>query len=389
VKWFKPMFLTGAMALVTWGVWHTLTQPPHSHPGDGQADNTTNSWGSEPGRPGEGSARGSGPSGTQDAVAPLAGHEASRASLDPFSAAAGAAASVGTVAIDPGPPLPGSRDFVREGTAPRVGAAPLAGQSQKEPATPLEAQRLNDQFDALMKRVKDLRAKRQLAPAYEELSSWYGRIDELALGRPGQLLKELDELAWEVLYSPNSHLAPAYTVAPSDTLLRIATPLGVPPELLVKINGIARPDQLQPGQQIKVVHGPFHAELRLSKFELTMLVGNKKLYGGRFRIGVGKEAPQQPGTYTVVKKKMFPDYYPDPNNRERKIPGGDPYNALGTRLIVFVSADGKHDGALHGTIEPTTIGSPCNEGAIRLAREDIENVYDMLVENESKIIVRN
>ena len=98
----------------------------------------------------------------------------------------------------------------------------------------------------------------------------------------------------------------------------------MPPELLVKINNIAAPDQIRPGQRLKVVPGPFHAEVRLSKFELTMLMGDKKLYACRFRFGLGKEGPLQPGTYTVVNKKMFPDYYPDPNNLERKIPGGDP-----------------------------------------------------------------
>ena len=36
-----------------------------------------------------------------------------------------------------------------------------------------------------------------------------------------------------------------------------------------------------------------------------------------------------------------------------------------------------------------TIGGPCKEGSIRMSREDIENVYDMLVENESKIVVVN
>ena len=398
MKWFKPFFLTGAMALVTWGVWHTLT---HTRSGPEASDDPPGKWArdsSNRGKSGNGPLRAASSEPTRyeaarnDAAGAGAGQETNLDSTGRESASAGGPGNAVIGPFDPGPPLPSSKDGVRDGTQPRVGAQ--AGPEQpKEVATAstasLETQRLNDQFDTVMKRLKEQKAAKQLVPAYEELSSWYARRDELTLARSTQLLKELDELALEIIYSPRPHLSPAYVVAPSDTLSRIATPHTVPPELLVKVNGIRRPDEIRPGQQLKVVPGPFHVEVRLSKFELTMLVGNKKLYAGRFRFGLGKEGPHQPGTYTVVKKKMFPEYYPDPNNRERKIPGGDPYNALGTRLIVFVTPDGQHDGALHGTIEPGSIGGPCKEGSIRLTREDIENVYDMLIENESKIIVVN
>jgi LysM repeat protein len=376
------------MALVTWGVWHTLTQHSHSH--TAQPHDSDPKWSREV------SPRGK-EEGAADNARSSTSQEIARTSIDPAPGNASAAGAGNAVigAFDPGPPLPAPKEPVREATAPRVGEqTPPAGASQpKEIATAstmsLEAQRLNDQFDTVMKRIKDLIAARQLVPAYEELSSWYPRRDDLTLARSEQMLKELDGLACELVYSPRPHLSPPYSVAGGDTLSRIATPHTVPPELLAKINGVTRPDQIRPGQQLKVVHGPFHAEIRLSKFELTILISNKMLYGGRFRIGLGKEGPHQPGAYTVVKKKMFPEYYPDPKNREHKIPGGDRHNALGTRLIVFVSADGQHDGALHGTIEPTSIGGQCKEGSIRLAQEDIENVYDMLMENESKIIVRN
>ncbi len=223
--------------------------------------------------------------------------------------------------------------------------------------------------------------------AYEELSSWHPRLDQLTLARSKELLDELDRLALEVLYSRKSYLSQPYQVS-TETLGVIAKPLGVPPELLMKINGVQRPDQIR-GQQLKVVAGPFHAELRRSKFELTLLLGDKRLYAGRFRVGIGPEGAQ-PGTYRVVRKEMFPVYHPDPNNRNVKVPGNDPRNELGSRLIVFTTGDKPSDldGAFHGTIDQLSVGKACKQGGIRLLRSDVEDVYDMLVENESQVIVR-
>lgn len=411
VKWFKPMFLTGAMAVVTWGVWHTLTQQPDAKTAPGFQDDNAPQWAKNgssksddgssaspfsPGSPSLGAGSSSG-----SAVGPGDGSSGSRyegnapnASIpgDPF---AGRTIPPSTNDYK-GPPIATSPPMAVDPIASRVGnrvePRPGVNQPAATPETSLETRRLNDLFDASMKSVKNFKAARQLGKAYEEACRWYPQIDELTRGRSSQLLKELDELAGEVLYSQNSYLSPPYQVSAGDTLLRIAAPHNIPPNLLVKVNRLARPDQpLVPGQKLKVVHGPFHAEIRLKKFELTLLMGDQKFYAGRFRIGVGKEGPFQLGVYTIERKKMFPDYYPDPSNPQRVIPGGDKFNALGTRLIVFAmpgKTDSKFDGALHGTNEPTTIPGKCNEGSIRLEKDDIENLYDMLLENVSQVIVR-
>lgn len=392
MKWFKPMFLTGAMALVTWGVWHTLTQ--HKHAGPGETEEPSAKWAREAPKHGKSDGgAGRNDSGRYDSTPPGssppgANPEVSLAG-DPFTqnrSSPGGGAKLGT--LDPGPPLPGAKEGVRDNLAPRVGGQTPGGPSQpkEDPsavAANVESQRLADQFDALLKRVKEMKAKGQLVPAYEELSSWYPRQDKLSLANTLLMFKELDELAGEVLYSQRSYLSKPYAVT-NESLAVIARPVSVTPELLGKINGIERPDQIS-GRNLKMVHGPFHAELRRSKFELTILVGDKRLYAGRFPVGIGPEGAQ-PGTYKVIQKQMDPVYYPDPANRAVTVPGRDPRNALGSRLIVFKSADG--DGAFHGTIEPQSIGKACKDGGIRLKPKDIEDIYDMLIENESQLIVR-
>jgi hypothetical protein len=390
------MFLTGAMALVTWGVWHTLTQ--HSHSDPEQGEDVTPKWPREVNsrsKPQDGSST-AGESGRYDAArrddgVPGGGQNPGLASIDGLAGGNTPSAGTGNAvagSFDPGPPLPPPKDTVRDSMAPRVGGTSSAGpptQPKENPAETLESQRLADQFDALIKRVKEAKAAGQLVPAYEELSIWYPQRDKLNLARSELMLNELDGLARDVLYSPKSYPPHRPYMVTTETLAAIAKPLLVPPELLAKINAIQRPDQIR-GKELKVVHGPFHAEIRLSKFELTMLVGSKRLYAGRFRIGLGPEGVQ-PGTFTVVQKQMFPKYYPDPANRQHIIPGGDPHNALGSRLIVFKSAEGL-DGAVHGTNDPLSLGKNCKEGGIRLDPQQIEHVYDMLLENESQVIVR-
>lgn len=380
MKWFKPMFLTAAMALVTWGVWHTLTHK-HPHAGPGSADAGK---GREPAKRDGGDSRYDIP--RNGAPAPertLEGHEPQGdPSHDKDSPGNGNSI---TGAFTPPQGVP--KEVVSETLAPRTGAqAPSGPPSQNDaPAiATLAAQRLGDEFDAALKKAKEEKAAGKVVAAYERLSPWHAQIDKLSLARSTELLDQLDKLALEVLFSRKSYLSQPYQ-AGTETLGMIAKPLGVPPELLAKINGVQRPDQIR-GQQLKVVAGPFHAELRRKKSELTLLLGNKRLYACRFRVGIGPEGAQ-PGTYKVFQKQMFPTYYPDPSDRKITVPGGDPRNELGTRLIVFKSSEG--DGAFHGTINPLSVGKECTQGGVRLLPNDIEDLYDMLVEGESEIVVRD
>jgi hypothetical protein len=75
-------------------------------------------------------------------------------------------------------------------------------------------------------------------------------------------------------------------VAAGETLPAIAAPLGVNWQLLAKINGIPSPDGLLPGEPLKLLRGPFDAEVSLSRRRLTLrLTGN---YAGSFPVAVGE-----------------------------------------------------------------------------------------------------
>jgi LysM repeat protein len=216
----------------------------------------------------------------------------------------------------------------------------------------------------------------QLAEAHLSLSLWYDDRRTTEAERR-QLNDLLDQLAGTVIYSTQHLLESPYIVKPGDRLQTIAEEYHVPWQLLAKINGLDDPNRLQPGDQLKVLRGPFSAVVSLDKQELTLLLNGR--YAGRFPLGLGRDVPLQEGHYTVKNKDVNPRYYG---------PGGqvmepdDPANPLGGRFIGLGGQFG-----IHGTNDPRSIGRNDLRGCISLSPKDIEDVYDILSEN-SKVVIR-
>ncbi len=124
------------------------------------------------------------------------------------------------------------------------------------------------------------------AEALAALSVWY---DDPSLGlEESQRLEDLlGQLAGTVIYSPQDLLLPPHVVAAGETLPLIAAPLGVSWQLLGKINGIADPRQLAPGEHVKVVRGPFDAVVSVSRRRLSLQLGGN--YAGSFPVVIGRQ----------------------------------------------------------------------------------------------------
>lgn len=118
-----------------------------------------------------------------------------------------------------------------------------------------------------------------------------------------EMLQWLDALAGKVIYSAEHYLRPTpYIIQPNDTLGSLAERWQVPAQLIYSINRnkIANPDQLQPGVEIKMIGGPFDAEVDTAAGTMTLFL--KNLYAGRFDITVGSSVPRQPSEYVVASK---------------------------------------------------------------------------------------
>jgi len=286
----------------------------------------------------------------------------------PFASEEGAAAaSPGGLA----PPFNPDRAFDGELDAPTVAGAPPDQTAPTEsfsagpdgmprPDEPRSRDRQSNEvrkafFDFLQAAHEEL-AKGNFREVLEKLSVWYDK-PQLTAEEQRQLTELLDQVAGTVIYSREHRLERPYVVASGDTLPRIARAYGVPWQLLAKINGIADPEHLEPGRELKVVRGPFDAVIRLDRCEMTLML--QDLYAGRFRIGIGRvgDIERLEGTYQV-EDKIVNDHATSPTGR----------------YVIRLS----DDVALHGTDDPRDVGTRDAPGSICLGDRDIEDVHDIL-----------
>lgn len=124
------------------------------------------------------------------------------------------------------------------------------------------------------------------AEALTALSVWYDD-PSLGLEESHRLEDLLGQLAGTVIYSQQDLLLPPHIVAPGETLPAIAASLGVSWQLLAKINGVADPMQLVPGEHLKLIRGPFDAVVSISRRRLSLQLGGG--YAGSFPVVIGRE----------------------------------------------------------------------------------------------------
>lgn len=97
----------------------------------------------------------------------------------------------------------------------------------------------------------------------------------------------------------------------------------------------------------------------------------------RYGVGVGRDGFRWSGQHHISRKAEWPGWTPPPQMRKRVpdlpafMPGG-PENPLGARAMYIGSTLYR----LHGTSEPWTIGQAVSSGCIRLANEDVIDLYD-------------
>src|SRR5688572_24157198 len=96
----------------------------------------------------------------------------------------------------------------------------------------------------------------------------------------------------------------------------------------------------------------------------------------RYGVGVGREGFTWSGVQAVSRKAEWPDWIPpaDMIARQPYLPrwiGGGPGNPLGARAMYLGSSIYR----IHGTNDPTTIGKFVSSGCIRMANEDVIDLF--------------
>lgn len=223
----------------------------------------------------------------------------------------------------------------------------------------------------------------EILPTLFKLSQYYN-APQFTPDEAKQVHYMLMQLAGEVIYIHPEKYFNLYTVQPGDTITSIAGQHQVPWQFIAKINGMTAPYHVNPGEKIKVVRGPFNAEIHLDKYELTLWlpVGNdvsQSLYAGTFPIGLGGDCPKLQGDYIVDEKFINPEY-PKFSQNPTTFGPGDANNPYGSRLLALscVSDQNHVKIGIHGTNNPQYIRQSVPYGFICLGARDINDLYDIL-----------
>jgi LysM repeat protein len=233
----------------------------------------------------------------------------------------------------------------------------------------LLAEDTSDSFAGVWPEIQTALAQQELSHAHEMLSEWYGN-PSLSSAESEQVESLLSQLAGTVVYSTEHRLEPPYVVRAGDTLTTIAAKYDVPWQLLAKINGIAAADGVQPGQEIKVIRGPFTAVVELGKQQLTLALNGR--YAGRFAITAEPGAGDREGQWVVEQK--LAEATAGTGDRTLVLRNGSP---LAVEEAISITAGATTPSG------PTAIAP----SAIRLSASDAEELSDILSVG-SRVVIR-
>jgi len=282
------------------------------------------------------------------------------------------------------PPLAAQPNPLRQSPLPTAGIDRYgATASTTNPASiSATASPLEPTFAASWPTTQAALYRGELAQAHQLLSRWY---DDPSLTPTDAERVEslLNQLAGTVVYSTEHQLAPAHVVKPGETLETIAKEYNVPWQLLAKINGIPAADQVRPGQELKVVRGPFSAVIDLGLKRLTLSVGDR--YAGKFPITVPSAAAVAEGQWLVDEKVVVPAssvvqsaYASAPAAVDRAIVlRGEPAAGQAAGGATLTIASGS-----------APANSPAGAPAIRVSPQDAEEVSDILSIGSRVVIQR-
>ncbi len=203
---------------------------------------------------------------------------------------------------------------------------------------------------------------------------------------------EMARLSKDWLFGPAAYpgdmLCDTYTVKRGDLLDILGRRMKVPHEILMQINNIAKPQALQAGRALKMIHGPFHVKVNRSSFTLDLYL--QDMYVRSFKVGLGKSGFETPlGHWHVAQGgKLIKPTWTDPDSG-RQYKSTDPDYPLGSRWIGLEGVDGAARGrtgfAIHGTKEPDQIGTAGSRGCIRMYNDDVVLMYNLLVPQYSQV----
>lgn len=204
--------------------------------------------------------------------------------------------------------------------------------------------------------------------AWRLLSDAYFSRSEESWRAPIRNILEPIANRWFLSVRPCS-LTSSYTVQSGDYLARIADEHKTTVDQLRALNGIEG-DLIHEGDRFKILNREITVVVDKSEFRLDVRYDGGYLMS--FPVGHGSEGRTPTTTFEVNLRQEHPTWFPA--NRP-SVPYGDPGNPLGERWLGFAAADGFKGFGIHGTNQPSTIGTEASEGCVRLQNEHVIRLY--------------
>jgi lipoprotein-anchoring transpeptidase ErfK/SrfK len=284
-------------------------------------------------------------------------------------------AAVGLAIVTAGAPAvaqyapPGAERYVREQQAPPAGETWADDEDDDDAAPPSQqpGQLMGPPPPFFLPPPPPFFAapsERPPATAYEPGLTSRGYEPDAPLRPPGSIDRGTQR--------PNQAPGQAPTAAPRPSLSNLAS---LPPE--------EHPEQASKELPPQFKRQLVNYESREPAGTIVIDTANTYLYlvlgGGkalRYGIGVGREGFSWAGAERVSRMAEWPDWHPPAEMIERqpylpRFMAGGPGNPLGARALYL----GKTLYRIHGTNQPSTIGTFVSSGCIRLVNSDIEDLY--------------
>jgi len=194
---------------------------------------------------------------------------------------------------------------------------------------------------------------------------------------PDNILTLLSEIDTKVLLTAMP--APEkvdYTIVSGDSLGRLAQRFSTTIDLIKKSNNLTR-DMIRVGDRLRIYQGHFAVNVNKTTNELR-LTDNGKFFK-RYRVGTGEYSKTPVGEFKITTRIVNPPWW---RADGKTIPYGDPENILGTHWLgLNVTGYG-----IHGTWDTNSIGKQASAGCIRLANDDIAELYTILPVGSTVVI---
>ena len=245
---------------------------------------------------------------------------------------------------------------------------------------------------ALMERGQIVEARQQLS---ESLRSGTLTESEIAQAR-GALTDLADRLIFSPFITEGDPHSIEYIIRNGDTLSGIVQKMAMQVDwrFIQRINQIGHASSIRPGQNLKLIDGPFHAIVDKKAFRIDLFLGDgdAQVFVCSYRVGLGEFNSTPTGLFKVRRNsKLFNPMWVNPRTAEI-FSSNNPLNPIGEHWIGLQGMDERTKDlsglGIHGTIEPESIGTNASMGCVRMLEGDVEDVFEMLLEGVSTVEIR-